>query len=309
LNRLRPSGPQAIPDLRKALADRVNLVVAKAAQIAGELRLQELIPDLLRAFDRLFEKPAERDPQCWGKNAISKALVDLDFRESAPYLRGARHVQMEAVWGGQEDTAQKLRGTCLLALPACIDIQRDQVLRALVDALTEADAPVRADAVAALAQMEGSEAALLLRLKARSGDRESPVTGQALEALLRIERAEAVPFVAEFLHGGSEIAEEAALALGASRLPEALDALREAWDRTRAPQLRETLLRAISAVRRPEAIEFLLRLVRSGRAQDARDALAALAIHKASPEIVKQVRETVAEARTDLGQSFEGLFA
>src|ERR1017187_4844716 len=99
LNRLRDAAPaQAVPALQKALSDRINLMVAKAAKIAAELRLDVLIPDLLRAFDRLLEKPAERDPQCWGKNAISKALVALEHRHSAPFLRGIRHIQMEPVW-------------------------------------------------------------------------------------------------------------------------------------------------------------------------------------------------------------------
>src|SRR5262249_33377225 len=102
LNCLREDGPgpATTAALRKALADRVGLVAAKAAKIAAELRVQELIPDLVSAFERFFEKPVERDPQCWGKNAIAKALTELDYRQSAPFLRGARHVQMEPVWGG-----------------------------------------------------------------------------------------------------------------------------------------------------------------------------------------------------------------
>src|SRR5579863_862264 len=122
---------EAVPALRKALPDRVNLVVAKAAKIAAQRQERELIPDLLRAFDRLFEKPVERDPQCWGKNAIAKALVDLEHRESAAYLRGVRHIQMEPVWGGQEDTASTLRGTCLLALVSCTDIAPEKTQHAL----------------------------------------------------------------------------------------------------------------------------------------------------------------------------------
>ena len=87
--------------LRKALTNRVGLVVAQAAKVVAELRLVELLPDLLRAYDRLFENPVERDPQCWGKNAIARALTALDYRESEPFVRGSRHIQMEPVWGGQ----------------------------------------------------------------------------------------------------------------------------------------------------------------------------------------------------------------
>src|ERR1700684_3403054 len=113
---------EAVAGLRKALLDRVNLVVAKAAQVVAGRQLRELIPELLAAFDRLFVDPIERDTQCWAKNAIAKALTDLDYRESAPFLRGRLHIQMEAVWGGRQDTAQTLRGICLLGLASCNDI-------------------------------------------------------------------------------------------------------------------------------------------------------------------------------------------
>src|SRR5437016_570804 len=98
LNRLRaqPAGEAAAP-VRKALADRVNLVVAKAASLAGELLLRELEPDLVRAFERLLDDP-KRDPQCWGKNAIAQALKELEHAQSAVFLRGAMHIQMEPVW-------------------------------------------------------------------------------------------------------------------------------------------------------------------------------------------------------------------
>src|SRR5437762_10382692 len=83
LNRVREAGrADAAAALRKALADRVNLVVAKAANLAADLDLRDLIPDLLRAFDRLMEDAVKRDPQCWGKNAVAKALKQLEHRES-----------------------------------------------------------------------------------------------------------------------------------------------------------------------------------------------------------------------------------
>src|SRR5450631_3369331 len=77
---------EAMAALRKALGDRVNLMVAKAAKIIAELEIKELEPELLRAFGRLFEDPVESDPQCWGKNAVAGALRDLGHRESAPFL-------------------------------------------------------------------------------------------------------------------------------------------------------------------------------------------------------------------------------
>src|SRR5436305_10838156 len=127
----------------------------KSANIASDLRIADRTQVLLRAFDRLFENAAKCDPQCWGKNAIARALKDLDYNVAEPFLRGAVHVQMEPVWGGSQDTAGPLRGICLLALPGCSDIRRDEVMRHLVNALTETDAAVRADAARALAAMGG----------------------------------------------------------------------------------------------------------------------------------------------------------
>src|ERR1700722_9525737 len=202
----------AIAALRKALEDRANVVAAKAAKIAGERELHDLIPDLVRAFDRLFEKPVERDPQCWGKNAIAVTLRDLGYQSAAPFLRGLRHIQMEPVWGGREDTAQVLPAACCAALPQCADLTRDDVLRRLVDALADVSDRVRADAARSIEHMGGADCALLLRLKARMGDKEAHVTGQAFESLLRLERDGALSFVAEFLDSAAdEVCGEAAL--------------------------------------------------------------------------------------------------
>src|SRR5689334_16697232 len=84
--------------IRKALRDRTNLVVSKAAAIAAQLQARDLVPDLLQAFDRFFQNAAHTDPQCWAKEALGKALRDLGHDESAAFLRGLRHVQMEPVW-------------------------------------------------------------------------------------------------------------------------------------------------------------------------------------------------------------------
>lgn len=278
LTRLRGvSSADAAPALRRALADRVNLVAAKAANIAADLPAPELLPDLLRAFHRLFEDPVKRDPQCWGKNAIAIALKNLGHRESPAFLRGVVHIQMEPVWGGQEDTAGPLRGACLLALPAC-DLPRDQVLRHMVNALTEPSPTVRADAARALAEMQGDDCALLLRLKARTGDTEPAVTGQVLESLIALERRAAIPFVRQFLAAADPVAEEAALALGGSRQSDAVDLLLESWPTARGSEYRQALLRALSISRLDRAIEFLKQLAAEGRPQDAADARAALAL-------------------------------
>jgi HEAT repeat protein len=299
---------ESIKELRKALHDRVNVIVAKAAAIADEWQTRPLLPDLLNGFDRLLTSP-ENDPQCWGKNAISKAVKNFGWAESAIFLRGLAHWQWESTWGGKTDTAGVLRGTCGLALVQCNDITREQILIHLVDAVTEPDAKVRADAARALEEMAGRDAVLLLRLKARAGDQEVRVTGQVLESVLHLEGAGGVEFVAGFLqHANEEVSEEAALALGASRLKEALQALQDEWLKSQGKRNAAILLRAISSSRQDSALEFLLGQIRTARLRIAEDSLRALELHKDSEEIVKRVSQAVAE-REELGALFRERFA
>ena len=286
--------------LRKALTDRSNLIVAEAAKTASELRLSELIPDLLTTFDRLFEEPVKSDPKCWGKTAIVKALARLDFSESRPFVRGSQHIQMEPVWGGQEDSAVQLRANSFLALVQCTDMTRFEVLRQLVNAMSDPADPVRIEAVRAMHQLGGEECSLLLRLKARVGDRRPVIIGHVFDALLNMERDQAVPFVAEYLRSGDEaLRDEAALALGASRLSGGLKELIETWKSIRSDGFSEILLRAISSSRLPEAIEFLLDLLRNGTARQSAAAAEALKLHEASPEI----RTLIDEAKRNRSQA------
>ena len=296
LSVLRAQGPTepAITALRNALTSPTNLIIAKAAAIAADLMVYPLLPDLCAAFHRLFDNATRTDPQCWGKNAIAKALKDLGHSESNEFLRGFHHVQMEPVWGGQQDTAAVLRSTCALALVQCTDITRLDTLRHLINLFTDASAPVRTDVARAFEQLAGPEAALLLRLKARIGDQDAAVTGQVLESLLGLEQDTAVSFVAEFLHARGDIAEEAVLALGASRLPAAVEILKQTWMESRMLVPHDVLLRAISSSRQECAIEFLLNLVRAGREREATAAIAALELHRGSGEIRDRLTATVA---------------
>ncbi len=299
LSALRTVGPTAesITALRKALIHKSNLMVAKAATIAMEFERGDLLPYLLAAWSRLFEKPAESDPQCWGKNALVRALKELRHDNAPTYLMGLYHIQMEPVWGSSEDTAPTLRGACALALTQCLDLPRIVIGRHLVNALGDPKEPVRLDVVRAIEGWGGEEASLLLRLKAKLGDKEPAVIGQALESLLRLDGSEALPFVASFLDTvvldkeGGELAEEAALALGASRLPAAFELLSERYVQRGHGAVGPVLLRSLSLLRSTEAIEFLLNLVRSSRSPQAKHALDALSLHAETQEIAAQAME------------------
>jgi hypothetical protein len=116
--------------------------------------------------------------------------------------------------------------------------------------------------------------------------------------------------VAEFLQPKlGPVAEEAALALGSSRLPGAAPLLQESWNRQRDPAFREVLLRALSATRQPPALEFLFNLVRQGRAADAVSAVEALALHRDSPDIRRQVEKAANEREAAVKAQFKQSFA
>ncbi len=281
--------------LRKALRDKVNVIVARAAKIAGEVEDKTLVPELCYAFARLLLDPIKSDPKCWGKEAIAKTLKDLGHSESAIFLKCIDYVQLEPVWGGEEDTAATLRATCALALLQCTDVTRDDKLWSVMRLLSDKSPTVRKDAATALEALEGREAALMLRIAARMGDRDPTVTGQVLESLLRIEREAAVPFVADFLKSPSgEVREEAALALGASRLDRAVEALTGAFAGKHAMIEHGVLLRALSISRHEKAIEFLLDVVRTQRVSIAVAALEELKLFRDSTEMRDKIAAVVA---------------
>lgn len=246
---IRAAGANAgVSDLlRPYLSNRSNSVVAKAAAIAGELLFKELEPDLANAFDRLLRDGAKKDPQCTAKTAIAKALRDFETGNADLFFRGARHVQLEAVWGGRVDSAGHLRGTCAHALVGCRAATIHDIYLVLVDLLADDLSTVRAEAALALGRFEHPQSELLLRLKIRVGDAEPAVMGACFDALLNAAPESAFPFVAQFLDRDAAQLFEVASALGASRLPQAFELLLNAI-RAKHPQS-DTLLRCLAPKR------------------------------------------------------------
>jgi hypothetical protein len=79
--------------IKPYLADKHFRVVSRAASLAGERSLPELIPDLLTAYARFLEEPVKRDPNCIAKGAIARALVNLGCDDVDFYLAGIRYSQ------------------------------------------------------------------------------------------------------------------------------------------------------------------------------------------------------------------------
>jgi HEAT repeat protein len=282
-----------VEPLCKALAQRNNFLAAKAADMVREFALASLMPELLRAFDRFFENPEKIDPQCWAKNALSRALAALEYEESEVFLRGMRHIQMEPVWGGRSDTAGTLRATCALALVQCRSLTEKDLLEHLADLFADKDKAVRTEVVRAIEQVGSPSAALLLRLRAVLGADEPEVLGACYSGVLHIEGARAIPWVARFLAAADDSAGEAALAIAGTHSTEGLSTLRECFARATDPWWRSVLLSAISLTRQEEALEFLLDLVRS-ESLDAEAAIEAVLRSAPSQEVIQRLQALVA---------------
>ena len=284
----------SIAPLRKALAHRNNYVVAKAADLVRELRRVELMPELLAVFDRFFTDPVKTDPQCWAKNALSRALSALQCDDPEVFLRGMRHIQNEPVWGGQADTAGTLRSTCAHALVGCRGLPERELLAHLIELFGDKDKSVRAEAARAVESIGSQSAALLLRLRATLSADEPEILGACFSGVLAIEGTAAIAWAKGFMAAGDDVAAEAALAIAGTRSPEAFDALRDRFHGARDAWFRSVLLSAIALTRQQPACDFLFELVRtaSGHAEAAIEAL----LRSAPPaEITEQLEQLVSQ--------------
>jgi HEAT repeat protein len=294
LEALRHEPEQARADgLRKALKHRNNFIAGKAADLVRELSLSQLTSDLLAAYDRFFDDPVKTDPQCWAKNALSRALAGFEVQDEAVFLRGMRHIQMEPVWGGQSDTAGTLRATCALALVQCRGLTEKTLLEHLVELLADSDKAVRVEVARAIEQIGSPSASVLLRLRAVLGSDEPEVLGACYGGVLRIEGARAIPWAARFLAAADDNAAEAALALAGTHSTEGFEALGECFTKARDPWWRSVLLSAIALTRQDAALEFLLELVHKD-GLDAEPAIESVLRSMPSPAVVERLEALVA---------------
>lgn len=298
-----PGRPDAEAILKRALANRANVVVGRAAPLVASLGLRSLAPDLEKAFEFFRETP-DRDRESATKIAIVHALSRLgeDLGEET-LLAAIYHSQFEygSVTGlhGEEmpiDGGAALRGTAIIALA---EREHPQAANEAIRLLTKDPyVQARKGALAALTAMHIPNLHLILRIKALQNDDFPDVISETYKALAVVD-PDGIEFVSQFLTGhGAHNALLAALALSDTARLELVEPLIETWKhwRDQDEMLNEYLLVAIAGIRHEKSFEFLLDTVRDGNASYGEWALYALQLYNDDPDARAQIREAAAES-------------
>ena len=285
-----PDAPETRKQLRKHLASKTSLIVAKSADIIAHIEAHDFNPDLIAAFHRFMENAAKTDKGCTAKIAIVKALLASDCDDEDLVRIGVRHVQLEPTWGGRSDTAAPLRALCGLGL---VQFGAPDAMNELAALLADTVPDARIGAAAALGHC-GPMAAPLLRFKVLTGDEEPAVLAECLTALMGISSSASFEFVARFVDPSyPALYEHAALALAESRFPGVFELLHEKWTATFDREFKQTLLLPIALTRSDDARNFLIEVLESGEPRMATAAIATLGIYREDASMRKRAEEAI----------------
>jgi HEAT repeat protein len=282
------SKTQAVDCLKKALKEKSNFLVAKAAEFASQQLAYDVTPDLIAAFERFLVDAPAVDKTCAAKRAVARALYDLEYDNAAFFRRHMSYRQMEPVYGGHVDTAVDLRCTCALGLVAGND---PRAVLSLVELLHDVEFQARLGAVKALELVQPFHAEIVLRHKILEGDEEPEIIAQCFSSLIKAAAEESVAFVASFLNSDDEVLREsAALALGESRLDDALKLLVNASDELSSfDPLVQSFFRAIALQRKEVAYQYLLEKIANASINEAGYAVMALSMYNYNRDLKKQI--------------------
>lgn len=278
--------------LQQALKDKSNFLVAKAAKWVSEKLSYELIPDLVASYRRFLRDPLKTDKTCAGKIALVRALYDLDYNHAIFFGEALHYRQQEPIWGGSVDTAVEVR---IVAANGLLASGAPRAMIELVDALHDPEPGVRIGVIKAFEQALPQEVELVLRSAIHCGDSEPDVTAQAFSTLMKVAPEASLDFVARYLDASEAvIVEAAAIALGESRLADALTLLMERCDVAPAyGSTKSALYRAIALSRNDTAYTFLLGVIKDENVHEAGEAIKALAIYDYNEELKRAVAARV----------------
>ncbi|MFZ0544239.1 MAG: hypothetical protein WAM60_02290 [Candidatus Promineifilaceae bacterium] len=282
-----------VVEIQSVLLGSNNYLAAQAAGVIGKQGLDDLLPDLLAAYDFFMDDPVRRDKGCLAKTAVVKALVALNGYEERLYLDGVHYRQMEPVYGGRADTAADLRSQCALGL---LQMGYGDVLFELVNLLEDEELQCRMTAVAALVSVGSDTGELLLRHKCLAGDADPKVLDNCFAGLLEMNLDRSLPFVGQFAAGADEVlAESAALALGETSDSRAYKLLYGIWESTVNENKRTMLMLPIALTRQEAAFAFLFEMIRRGPESYARAALDACRIFEYDDSFQERVHAAKGE--------------
>lgn len=303
------SGPitdESLAQLKSAINGNTSLLAAKAVEVAANLNLYDLIPDMITAFERFMIDGVRNDKLCNAKTTIVDALNKLEYMGDEVFLKGAYYIQMEPAFGKPIDAAVKVRIGCAFGLARIIHPDASYIL---TDLLIDTQSEVRTAAVKALSYLARTESELLLRLKIHVGDEDPEVMQECFNGLAEMAPERSLDFIAQFLRSSDPaLAQYAALAIGNSRLSRAYDMLREYWDDFPSSATRRMLLLPIALIRSIEAFNFLLDVVRNAEKKTAAEALYALRIYPSADSIEQIGKAAKSRKDAELMRIFESEF-
>src|SRR5690606_33844184 len=202
-------------------------------------------------------------------------------------------VQLEPSWGKSIDTAVDVRCNCALGL---VNSGHNRAIVELTALLNDPEKRVRAGAARAISCGDPRQAEPLLRFKIEVGDKDPEVLAECFSAVLSIATEDSMALVGGRLSDKDEaVRDYAALALGESRHPLALDQLIAAWKRPFvSTDLRGVLARAAALHRSEAAFDWLVGVIRNGTEQDAELAADALSVYERNSALMKRVADAQA---------------
>jgi len=279
--------------LRSGLKHRSNLVAQRAARIAEEQRRDELQSELLQAYQRFLRDPTKKDPGCVAKTAIVKALREIEFDDFDFVLAGIKYRQPESGFGQPSDAAAELRVICCFALA---ELGYAGLSRIMTDLLADQDKTARAGAARVIAWANRPESEPLLRLKVHLGDEFAEVLGECFQGLLKLAPDDSIPLVVEKLNSQQrDVAYEAAIALGESRQPAAIEPLKRLTSPSLDSELQRAATLALALTQHQDAIDHLFSLVSPDDLAAAKAAISALRHCRDQEAITSRLNEKTSD--------------
>lgn len=297
LLRQMSSSPEFHAEVRSAIAHKSVVVCARGAELAARYEKKELVPDLIAAYRR-FAGTTDRDGDgnYVARTAIVRSLVDLYAGGEAAdvYLQAVKVVAAAPPGVMIADPAAELRSTAAFGLIAMV---HPSALMVCTDLLADSAVMVRIAAARALGSSGREGAALVLRLKLQLGDPDPEVLAECVTSIMQIMPKESLDVAKRLLlHRDEGVRASAALAIGTSKLPEALETLRQSFGRERDADVCKTILIAAASTRAVAAIDWLVSLVEKD-AKTAVAAIEALGPYRLDDSVRARVGKVVAERK------------